>query len=229
MTPKRTTPPVGGEEAAGEALPPGQQPQKRTKKWWQGARGKKDMMRAVQDRLKKQDEAFQTMGTNPFADTPPIHPSASPSATFRDRASQAELARYLLFLIQSMLLIIRVWKLDPELERTYGQGEQTSGRMALLLHHTRWLSDDTYTFMTCMERNLFARVVREGEAVGDLKARVADEWEQDRREGCRRRLDTLIRERVLPCVLEGRFPRINFSSPVVPERQYDAVWKDILM
>jgi len=120
---------------AGHVAPPADEPGEPTEEpplkkpfnpeWWKGSRGRKDLEKAVRHRQQKQDELWVfEIEKNPFLGQLPTLAEDAPAHVFRVHASRPELSRYLLFLLQSMLLIIRCWKLSPEVEQKWGLGKK---------------------------------------------------------------------------------------------------------
>ena len=195
--------------------------------WWRGSRGRKEMLKAVRHRQAQQDRRWVSeIDRNPWAHLPAILEPQSPAHEFREHASKPELARYMLFLLQSVLMLIRCWKVSSDVEAYWGWGRRTTPRYALLFHHETELSEESYTLMTSMERVLFARVKKEGDNVIAMRQAVDKEWAHDRMMGVQRRLKAVLESTVVPAVLEGHLPKINFGSLVPVERQFDDCWKD---
>jgi hypothetical protein len=195
--------------------------------WWRGSRGRKEMLKAVRHRQLQQDRRWVSeIDRNPWAHLPAILEPQSPAREFREHASKPELARYMLFLLQSVLMLIRCWKVSSDVEAYWGWGRRTTPRYALLIHHETELSEESYTLMTSMERVLFARVKKEGGNVIAMRQAVDKEWAHDRMMGVQRRLKAVLESTVVPAVLEGHLPKINFGSLVPVERQFDDCWKD---
>jgi len=222
---------------AGHVAPPADEPGEPTEEpplkkpfnpeWWKGSRGRKDLEKAVRHRQQKQDELWVTeIEKNPFLGQLPTLAEDAPAHVFRVHASRPELSRCLLFLLQSMLLIIRCWKLSPETEQTWGLGKKTTARWALLFHHELEMGQDSYSLMASMERHLFARVKKEGDNMIAMRQAVEAEWTNDRKIGVERRLKSVLETTVKDAILDGRLPRINFKSLVPVERQYDDCWKE---
>jgi hypothetical protein len=195
--------------------------------WWKGSRGKKELLKAIKHRQLQQDRRWvEEIAFNPWTTQPPILEQQSPAHDFREHASRPELARYMLFLLQSVLMMVRCWKVSTRVEEYWGWGRRTTPRYALLFHHEHELNDETFSLMTSMERILFARVRKEGENVQALREAVDKEWAHDRVMGVKSRLKNVLETVVAPAVIQGRLPQINFGSGIPAEKQYDDCWKD---
>ena len=100
------------------------------KKWENRFRGTRDLARLRIWQVEHQPNMFKTLGDDPDWTLPRME--EYPSDLFLRVAPHHHVNRYCAFLLQSCLLLCRVFRVDRKLEGTYGVGSETSARMALL-------------------------------------------------------------------------------------------------
>ena len=121
------------------SVPPPPAPPKKKKNWRRGRRGKRHLLRAVQHRLGKQNEEFWKIGEEPAPNAPKM--TWFPSDTFLWYSEPHLLARYANFLLQSLLILVRVFEIPSVLKNTFGEGLLTVPRYALFLCRTDLLTN----------------------------------------------------------------------------------------
>ena len=221
---KKKKPATGMEKAQGKKKrrapgPPG-------KKWENGYRGTRDLARLRIRQVKNQANMFRTLGDDP--DWTLERMEVYPNDLFLRVAPHHHVNRYCAFLLQSCLLLCRVFRVDRKLEGTYGVGQQTSARLALLLLHTAEMKNPEARLLKSLPRHLYGRMLKsldaqEQQAVDDI---VTNEWKDDSLAAMGMRLDDFIRDHLHPNVEKGIYPKTNIAEPLPKqERQWDNAWQ----
>ena len=174
----------------------------------------------------EQPNKYITMGEDPDKKLPRMR--WYPSDDFLYGAPNHHVNRYCAFLLQSCLLLCRVFRVDRKLEDTYGIGNETSARMALLFLRTTKMENPEARLLKSLPRHLYARMVhsidsQNQQAVDDI---VTNEWKDDSLAAMGMRLDAFILDHLHPNVENGIYPKTNISEPPVKqERQWDHAWQ----
>ena len=204
-----------GQEETQSAGPPG-------KKWENGFRGTRDLARLRIRQVKNQANMFRTLGDDP--DWTLDRMEVYPSDFFLEVAPHHHVNRYCAFLLQSCLLLCRVFRVDRKLEGTYGVGSETSARLALLFLRTTKMENHEARLLKSLPRHLYARMVhsidsQNLQAVDDI---VTNEWKDESLAAMGMRLDAFIEDHLHPNVENGIYPKTNISVPSAKqELQWD--------
>ena len=205
------------------SLPPPPPPPKTKKSWRRGKRGKRNLIRAVQHRLGMQNEEFWRIGDEPAPNAPKM--KWLPSDMFLENCEDNLLARYANFLLQSLLILVRVFEIPSELKNRFGEGRQTVPRYALFLCRTERLRNPAAVTLLSLERHLYARMLKDTDGGrGRIDEIMKEEWKRDRVQGVKDRIDTWIKEHVVQGIAEGRYPKTNLQHNV--EKQWENHWED---
>ena len=196
------------------------------KRWENRFRGNRDLARLRTRQVKQPSNKFNTMGEDPDKTLPRMR--KYPSDNFLYWAPHHHVNRYCAFLLQSCLLLCRVFRVDRKLEGTYGVGSETSARMALLFLHTTKMENPEARLLKSLPRHLYGRMVhsidsQNLQAVDDI---VTNEWKDDSLAAMGMRLDDFIRDHLHPNVEKGIYPKTNIAEPLPKqERQWDNAWQ----
>ena len=213
MPPKKNT-------AGDLGLTPKAKPQQ-TKSWRKSKRGKRDLLRAVKDRISKANAAFATFGNDPDHGKPKLTFEAFPSHWFLKQAERFMLARYCNYLLQSLLLLARVYQVPPLLLNTFGEGLMTSARCALFFCRTTVLNNQEAKNLVNLKRHMYCRMLQENESREAVEQLLKEEWGEDRETNFGGRVDEWLGGHLREHVSSGRYPRTNLSLDV------DAQWADV--
>ena len=196
------------------------------KRWENRFRGTRDLARLRTRQVERQPNKFKTLGEDP--DKTLRRMEEYPSDLFLNWAPHHHVNRYCAFLLQSCLLLCRVFRVDRKLEGTYGVGSETSARMALLFLHTTKMENPEARLLKSLPRHLYGRMVhsidsQNLQAVDDI---VTNEWKDDSLAAMGMRLDDFIRDHLHPNVEKGIYPKTNIAEPLPKqERQWDNAWQ----
>lgn len=188
-----------------------------------GKRGKRDLLRAIQNRVLKSAVAFKTLGEDPDAGKSKLR--HYPSDAFLKGSQKFMMSRYCNFLLQSLLILARVFQPSKLMQSTFGHGLMTSARVALFFCRTTEMTNRDALNMKDLKRNLYARMLTEAENRQDVENILKGEWDQDRESALNSRIDEWLPEHLEKNVLDGRYPLTNLSYDV--ENQWDHVWKEL--
>ena len=205
-------------------VPPKPEPFKKHN-WKRKPRGKRDYIRAIEHRRGQQHDKFWKMDEEPAPDAPKM--PWYPSDTFLWKSESHLLARYANFLLQSLLILVRVFEIPSVLKNTYGEGLLTVPRYALFLCRTDLLTNHAAQNLLSLERHLYARMRDESKGEGgpeQVDDVIRDEWKKDRAQAVKDRIATWIKEHLVRGFAEGRYPKINLERNF--ERQWDNHWED---
>ena len=195
---------------------------KKPKAWHKkGRHGRRDLLRAVQHRQSLANAEFYKLCDDPEATIPKM--TWYPSDQFLQCAETYMLSRYANFLLQSVLLLTRVYQTPKIMLNTYGEGLMTSARVALLMMRTTHLKNDAATRLLSLKRHLYARMLKESETHEEVEAVISNEWKEDRGAGMKDRLDFFLKNEVAGQILSGIYPRTNLKYNA--EKQWDNVWQ----
>ena len=204
--------------------PGNQQPNE--KRWENRFRGTRDLARLRIMQVANQPDEFKQLGDDP--DKTLRRMEVYPSDLFLSVAPHHHVNRYCAFLLQSCLLLCRVFRVDRKLEGTYGVGSETSARMALLFLHTTKMENPEARLLKSLPRHLYARMVhsidsQNQQAVDDI---VTNEWKDESLAAVGMRLDAFIEDHLHLNVVNGIYPKTNISvAPAKQERQWDHSWQ----
>lgn len=223
--PKVTRDDEGGDDEE-EALPPEDvlpSGKRRDAHWRQrGRKGKRDLLRAARHRAANSSKEYRSMWENPHAEQPLME--KRPSDDFIWHAEKFMLDRYCNFLLQSIMLMVRVFEPSFDLATKYGKGLMTSARCALLLIHTTSMHNAAAVRLMSLDRFLYARMLDDADNREQIDKEVQKEWEKDRLTSLGYRVERFIACEVLPRITHGTFPKTNFVYD--PEQQWNDVWQD---
>ena len=189
--------------------------------WYRRRKGKRDMLRTVSDHANKEQGWFARLHEDPEEEAPKL--SVYPSSDFLVNAEPYLLSRYANFLLQSILMLARVFQVPKHLNVKSGLGCSTSARLALLMMRTRDLENVAARRLTNLTRHLYARVIQESEDRDKIQATVVQEWMDDRMSNVQERLDYFLEVHVAPKILAGEYPKTNFAEDIT--KQWDSDWK----
>ena len=189
--------------------------------WYRRRKGKRDMLRTVSHHTKNEQGWFDRLHEDPEEEAPKL--SVYPSSDFLVNAKPYLLSRYANFLLQSILMLARVFQVPKNLNVKYGLGCSTSARLALLMMRTRNLDNVAARRLTNVTRHLYARIIKESDDREQIKATVVKEWMDDRMSNLQERLDDFLEVHVAPKILAGEYPKTNFAEDIT--KQWDSVWK----
>ena len=203
-------------------------PKKKTKSttsgkpWYkQGKKGKRDLLRVVKHKQAHSDERFLTLGCDPDEGTPKLAQYASDD--FLAGGEKFMVSRYCNFLLQSILLLTRVFQVPKIIENTYGAGASTSARMALLMMRTTSLCNAAAMRLKSTQRHLYARLLEGCEDKEAVDKMIEAEWQQDRSAAVSERIDEYLNTVVAPQILQGTYPKTNIDCD--KENQWDHCWE----
>ena len=146
-----------------------------------------------------------------------------PSDEFLKHAERHYIARYANFLLQSIMMLTRVYQAPKKLAETFGCGVGSSARLALLMMRSFTVEGHAATRLKSVTRHLYARMLQEGEGSAQIDQTVAGEWKEDRASALSDRLDEFLELHVGPGIMEGLYPKTNLKED--HNRQWDDYWK----
>ena len=187
-----------------------------------GKRGRRDLLRAVRNRVEKSAEKFKTFCDDP--DEGKTKMSHYPSDEFLQNAERFMVSRYCNFLLQSLLLLARVFQVSKIMKNTFGEGLMTSARQALFFCRATDMDNKEALNLRNLRRHMYARMLTEVESREQVEAILKTEWETDRSANLRNRIVEWLPGHLEKMVLEGRYPRTNMQYDV--ESQWDHVWQE---
>ena len=211
---------IGSADAReGAPAPP---PPKKSVPWHKTRRGRRDLLRAIQNRHAQQQEAFYKLDKHPRPFDRKMQGHEYPSEAFLNGAENYMLARYANFLLQCILQLIRVFKVDPETKNTYGEGFMTSARCALLFMRCRYMDGQAAQRLGSVKRHLYARMRSEQESAEAVKAVTEAEWRGDRTSALTERCHEWVVNFVPGKITSGMYPLTNLEYDMA--KQWDDVW-----
>ena len=146
-----------------------------------------------------------------------------PSTRFLEEAEPWMLARYCNFLLQSVMMLTRVFRVPKKLSEIYGLGCSSAARLALLMMRTMQLQNPEAMQLKTVRRHLYARMLQESDDREQIQQTTKQEWAEDRLTNLNGRLDEFLLSHVCPGILEGRYPKTNLEADMA--KQWDDVWK----
>ena len=153
-------------------MPPKEHNWKRTQK------GKRDYIRVKEHHKEVQHEKFWKMDEDPAPDAPKM--DWYPSDTFLWKSESHLLARYANFLLQSLMILVRVFEIPSKLKNTFGEGLVTVPRYALFLCRTDLLTNPAAQNLLSLERHLYARMIYESEGgTEEVDEVMRKDWKKD--------------------------------------------------
>ena len=225
MAPKKRAAPLP--VTPGLVTPGGQQqdsgaPAAEGKKWFKrGKRGKRDLLRAVADRKKKEEANFGLLMEDPNEGEKKFE--EYPSDGFLQDAEGFFVARYANFLLQSVMLLVRVFQPPPDIATRFGQGLATSARMALLLMRSGELTNPAALRVRSLKRHLYGRMLAEQENRAVVEKVLETEWDEDRLSAVGERVDEYLENTIAPKIVAGALPKSNLVFDM--EAQWSGVWE----
>ena len=238
MAPKQQAPlpmpvPVGLQRKRGAEAPPDEVedpvetpgPAAAKNKWWKTRQGRKGLARAAAHRNQYQWKNLEGLIEHPYGGFDGVPRWNSPLERFR-HDDQKTLARLTLFCLQVVIRLVSHWVVSEPLESEYGAGRSTAPRLALLILAEEHVNDASWLRLTNMRRALFKRAMVEGEDTKALKEALHQEGVTEQIFEATTAVRELFTTKVAPAVREGKFPRLDFTSAVAPDKQYDNCWKD---
>jgi len=182
------------------------------------------MARAKVFRAAEQVKNFEEIEDLDFDWEPNDTAATSSLAPFRTGA-KANLMRTTLFLLQVLVLILTYYEPSEDLKKQYGVGYRSAPRLALLFLLETEINEKTWERLCNVKRQLFMKALEEGANIKALTDALKTEWSADTTKEADEALsDDFFHEHVVPAVLDGRLPRLNFQTDLPP--QYDHCWKD---
>ena len=153
-----------------------------------------------------------------------IEDSDSPSYEFRWAAPKYQLIRYLVFLLQMVLTLVRVWKPTRQQVKHYGLGVHTPQRRALLMMHSGELPQESIVQLRSLQRHLWGRVAKEATQLSTIENVTRIENESDHQMSALYRLKDHVQEVMLPGITAGRWPKVQVNAD--PQKQYADCWQE---
>ena len=187
-----------------------------------GRAGKRALLRAVQHRILNSCEAFKTLGDDPDAKVSKL--KRYPSDEFLHGGERFMVSRYCNFLLQSVLILARVFQVPKIMKHTFGEGAMTSARVALFFCRTTEMTNLDALNIRSLKRSIYARMLTEAESREAVEATLKGEWEQDRESSVNLRIDEWLPTHLAAKVAEGRYPLTNLTFDV--DAQWEHVWED---
>ena len=191
------------------------------KPWHKKRRGRRDLLRAVAYKMKQVPENFSKLHEDPEQGHPKM--KQYPSTRFLEEAEPWMLARYCNFLLQSVMMLTRVFRVPKKLSEIYGLGCSSAARLALLMMRTMQLQNPEAMQLKTVRRHLYARMLQESDDREQIQQTTKQEWAEDRLTNLNGRLDEFLLSHVCPGILEGRYPKTNLEADMA--KQWDDVWK----
>ena len=146
-----------------------------------------------------------------------------PSDRFLNENRAWLLARYCNFLLQSVMILTRVFRVPKKIFQLYGVGCSTAARLALLMIRTMQLENREALQLKIVQRHLYARILQESDNREQIQQTTKQEWAEDRLTNLNRRLDEFLQLHMYPGIREGRYPKTNSEADIA--KQWDDVWK----
>ena len=147
-----------------------------------------------------------------------------PSDDFLWQSEPYLLARYASFLLQSLLILVRVFEIPSALKNKFGEGLLTVPRYALFFCRTDTLTNPAALRILNLERHLYARMIETSEGVAEpMEDVLKNEWLQDRVNLVNDRIAGWIKEKLAPGIQSGLYPKTNMDYDL--ERQWDDHWQ----
>ena len=107
------------------------------------------------------------------------------------------IARYCNVLLQSLLLLVRVFETPALLKNRFGEGLMTEPRYALFVCRTDLLKNLAANMILSLERHFYGRMIQQSEGVHETVDTVLkEEWERDRTAAVSDRLTGFIQEKL---------------------------------
>jgi hypothetical protein len=169
---------------------------------------------------------FRTLGDDPDWELDRME--GYPSDTFFTVAPHHHVNRYCAFLLQSCLLLCRVFRPHRQLVDTYGVGSETSARLALLFLRTTKMENYEARLLKSLPRHLYARMIHsiDSQNQQDVDDIVTNEWKDESLAAVGMRLDAFIEDHLHLNVVNGIYPKTNISVVAAKqERQWDHSWQ----
>ena len=179
------------------------------------------MLRAVAHKLLMVPENFSKLHEDPEEGMKKM--THYPSDRFLNEAEPWLLARYCNFLLQSVMILTRVFGVPKKISQIYGVGFSTAARLALLMMRTMQLENPEALQLKIVQRHLYARMLQESDNREQIQQTTKQEWAEDRLTNLNGRLDEFLQSHVYPGILEGRYPKTNLEADIA--KQWDDVWK----
>ena len=162
------------------------------------------------------------MAKDPEAGKPKI--KRYPSDDFLKNAENFMLYRHCNFVLQSLLILARVFQAPKLLTNTYGEGFMTSARSALFMVRTFDQTHNAATQLKSMKRHLYARMLQDAETQDYAANVLKDEWNTDRLANFTGRVEEWLPQHLAENIGAEKYPRTNLTLDW--EKQWDTVWED---
>ena len=147
-----------------------------------------------------------------------------PSDFFLETADGYLVARYCMFLLQALMLLVRVFRIPNELKEKYGERGMTAALYALFFCHTEDMDNPAAHCALYLDRHLYGRMLRTSKGVVETVDKVLkEEWELDRRLALQDRIDRYIAEKIAQKISLGYYPKTNLNYDI--EEQWSVKWK----
>ena len=196
------------------------------KRWENRFRGTRDLARLRLKQQKEQPNKYITMGEDPDKKLPRMR--WYPSDDFLYGAPNHYVNRYCAFLLQSCLLLCRVFRPHRQLVDTYGVGSETSARLALLFLRTTEMENYEARLLKSLPRHLYARMIHSIDSQNrqDVDDIVTNDWKDESVAAVGMKLEAFIVDHLHPNVENGIYPKTNISvASAKQERQWDHSWQ----
>jgi hypothetical protein len=186
---------------------------KAKKKWKQGRQGRVKLARAMENKLSKNRQNMETIGSYPFgAFTGMVTEKDSPLHALR-QGQKWEVARMAMFLFQMVMNLTSSYTPNPNLEYKFGSGLHTAPRLALLMHHEESI-EGAWKKQLCRKRSFFARALKEGESLKVITGGVVtsdpdNEWRVLKLEDTREKCKHLIQDNATHYTEQGLVSKID--------------------
>ena len=165
------------------------------------------------------------MGMNPCAGAATL--VNYPSDDFLQGAERFMLSRYCNFLLQSILILARVFQVPQILKNAYGEGMMTSARCALFFARSQDMRNADALNIRNLQRHMYCRMLNEAESRENIDNILQNEWNEDRLSSIALRVDAWLADHLMDNIGTGRYPMTNLEYDV--EKQWDHVWQDLPM
>jgi hypothetical protein len=186
---------------------------KQKKNWKQGRQGRVKLARAMENKLSKNRENMETIGSYPFgAFTAMVTEEQSPLHELRQGPKWA-VSRMAMFLLQMVMNLTTSYMPNPDLEYKFGSGLHTAPRLALLMHHEESIQG-VWKKQLCRKRSFFARALKEGESLKVISGGVVisdpdNQWREHLLDDTREKCKQLIQDNAEHYTEQGHISKID--------------------
>ncbi len=186
---------------------------KQKQNWKQGRQGRVKLARAMENKLSKNRENMETIGSYPFGPfTAMVTEEQSPLHQLR-KGSKWAVSRMAMFLLQMVMNLTTSFIPNPDLEYKFGSGLHTAPRLALLMHHEESIQG-VWKKQLCRKRSFFARALKEGESLKVISGGVVisdpdNQWREHLLDDTREKCKQLIQDNAEHYTEQGHISKID--------------------